>query len=56
MGGYAAFVWPAYMIAFLVLVVFLIASIRQHRLSEKKFLRAKKNLLKPSSKGSASQP
>jgi len=51
MGGFAGFVWPAYMVAFLVLVFFLIASIQQHRLSEKKFLKAKKNLLQPGSKG-----
>ncbi|MEE2957156.1 MAG: heme exporter protein CcmD [Pseudomonadota bacterium] len=56
MGGFSVFVWPAYMVAFLVLVVFLIASIRQHRLSEKKFLKAKKNLPEPGSKGSAPLP
>ena len=56
MGGYAAFVWPTYIIAFLVLMGFLIASIRQHRLSERKFLRAQENFLEPGSEETAPLP
>jgi heme exporter protein D len=34
MGGYAAFVWPAYALAALVLVGLLLASLRQLRRTE----------------------
>lgn len=31
MGGYAAFVWPAYGLAFLVLIINVVAPLIQHR-------------------------
>jgi heme exporter protein D len=34
MGGYAAFVWPSYLLSLLVLGVVLIASVRARRRSE----------------------
>ena len=56
MGGYAPFVWPAYIIAFSVLMGFLIASIREHRLSERKFFRAKEKFLESRSEETAPLP
>lgn len=35
MGGYGAFIWPAYGIAAIILAVLLIASLRQLRAAEK---------------------
>lgn len=40
MGGYAAFVWPAYGIAFVVLVGMLVASIRNLRDAERRLQRS----------------
>jgi heme exporter protein CcmD len=36
MGGYAAFVWPAYAISVAVLVVMVVATLRAHRRAKRR--------------------